>query len=227
MGQTRPKGPSRSRGSQRTPGSSWCSSLIASRRRAAGPVRSSPLWGQSPPRPKGGDRVLGQLPFTMKLWSKLLGTRTGRWSDVRGEFWDTSVPLSGRPHHEKSRSQRQTTPRKVHASTRAKPYDDRWWSADEADGRVGLGGGDVWDRQGVWRSCWAGNRRRARTSKERIPPRRTCSVPQTSTPGPTEGSNATAPAYQQRTPELETRSAWHSNVRLGSSKPHAVWHTQA
>ena len=38
----------------------------------------------------------------MKLWSKLLGTRTGRWSDVRGEFWDTSVPLSGRPHHDKS-----------------------------------------------------------------------------------------------------------------------------
>ena len=47
--------------------------------------------GAVAPKPKGGDRILGMLPYTMKVWSKLRYPLSERWSDEIGEFWDTAI----------------------------------------------------------------------------------------------------------------------------------------
>ena len=49
------------------------------------------VLGAVAPKPKGGDRILGQLPFFMKLWSKIRYPLSERWSSELAEFWDSAV----------------------------------------------------------------------------------------------------------------------------------------
>eukprot|EP00959_Pyramimonas_sp_CCMP1952_P054385 1137346-Pyramimonas_sp.AAC.1 len=55
------------------------------------PAQVFAVMGAVAPKPKGGDRILGQLPFLMKLWSKIRYPLSERWSEDLAEFWDTAV----------------------------------------------------------------------------------------------------------------------------------------
>eukprot|EP00959_Pyramimonas_sp_CCMP1952_P005689 119277-Pyramimonas_sp.AAC.1 len=47
--------------------------------------------GAVAPKAKGGDRVLGQLPFFMKLWSKIRYPLSEEWSEGLSEFGGTAI----------------------------------------------------------------------------------------------------------------------------------------
>ncbi|CAK0897887.1 unnamed protein product, partial [Prorocentrum cordatum] len=43
------------------------------------------------PKPKGGDRILGLLPFLPKLWSKMRSADSLDWTVAMDEHWDTAI----------------------------------------------------------------------------------------------------------------------------------------
>ncbi|CAK0907803.1 unnamed protein product, partial [Prorocentrum cordatum] len=58
------------------------------------PFQFFAVVGAVAPKPTGGDRILGQLPFVMKAWSKLRCPLCESWCDELAEFWDTAVRKS-------------------------------------------------------------------------------------------------------------------------------------
>ena len=87
------------------------------------PAQVFATLGAVTPRPKGGGRIVGQLPFVTKTWSKLRGTATSRCSEELGEFWGTAIAGSSA----------------LQAPPAAPLFFIFLWGGNDPDGAAGLG----------------------------------------------------------------------------------------
>eukprot|EP00959_Pyramimonas_sp_CCMP1952_P145889 3054606-Pyramimonas_sp.AAC.1 len=55
------------------------------------PVELMTVLGASSPKEAGGHRVLGLMPHTAKLWSRMRSAPSYSWTEKQGAFWDTAI----------------------------------------------------------------------------------------------------------------------------------------
>ncbi|CAK0815944.1 unnamed protein product, partial [Prorocentrum cordatum] len=61
------------------------------------PWQLSAVIGAAIPKRGGGDRIIGTLPTTCKVWAKVRAAATDEWSDAQALWWDTAARESPAP----------------------------------------------------------------------------------------------------------------------------------